>query len=81
MLLAKLLPRKVFDHYSRVLVLTSFVVLLVLVFFPSMIKSNFFSSERPTRVEVVKCFTVIHPTVLNTGNHTEARRKKNGEGG
>ena len=51
---AKSLPLRVLDLYSRVLVLISSVVSLVLVCFRSTIRSNCSCSARPSRVDLVK---------------------------
>lgn len=64
------LPRRASGPSSRVLVLTFFVVLLVLVFCPSTTRPNYSCSAKPSRVDLVREF--------NKGNWQEIARRISG---
>lgn len=51
---ARLLPRKVYGPCSKVQAPISYVVLLVLVYYPSTTKYSYCSSEKPLKVDLAK---------------------------
>lgn len=67
-LVARSLPKRASSHYSRVLGLTSSVVLLVLVCCPSTTRPSSSYSENSSRVDPDKCTTALRIGALQNEN-------------
>lgn len=63
---ARSLPQKVYGPCSRVRALISYVVLLVLVYYPSTTKYSYFSSGKPSKVDPAK-WTNVKPFSVRSG--------------